>query len=203
MLRLGVNGHLRPVHMVRFFLNVTAFFIACNGLCRCQWYCSHSAAAMDFCVWCHTWICNAQCAVVMCMYLYIYIQIAVTITVAPCEQFHKIACKKTQSNSERIAPCERAFPLNSLGLRRLMVFAKRKPKWPSVPYRNAPWDPNLLNKPLPNKNLTLTGCTFSYRYRVRLYSHWAERTRNSSLNQGVWILASPVADPPLCGPKFS
>ena len=106
--------------------------------------------------------------------------------------------------------CKRALTLNSPGLLRLMVFAKHKPKWPSVPHRNAPWDPNLLNKPLPNKNLTLTGYTFSYRYRIRVHSHWAERTRKSSLNQGVGSLASPVADPrgtPRCplpyGPKFS
>ena len=29
--------------------------------------------------------------------------------VTPCEQFHKIACKKMQSHSERIAPCEQAL----------------------------------------------------------------------------------------------
>ena len=33
----------------------------------------------------------------------------IQITVAPCEQFHKIACQKMQSHSERIAPPERAF----------------------------------------------------------------------------------------------
>ena len=31
----------------------SVFLIACNGLCGCQWHCSHGATAMDFCVMSH------------------------------------------------------------------------------------------------------------------------------------------------------
>ena len=89
--------------MVRFFLNATAFF---NGLCGCLWNCSYGATVMHLCVQCHIWMgsipirCDCDVSI-----HYVSIQIAVT----PCEQFHKITCKKTQSHWERIAPCEQAI----------------------------------------------------------------------------------------------
>ena len=47
--------------------------------------------------------------------------VSIQITVTPCEQFHKIACNKTQLHSERIAQCERALSVSDMSVTLLVT----------------------------------------------------------------------------------
>ena len=82
-----------------------------NWWCGCQWDCSYGATVMHLCVRCHTWMGSIP---ILCDCDVWFQYVSIQITVTPCEQFHKIACKKLQSHSERIAPCEQALSLFSV-----------------------------------------------------------------------------------------
>ena len=88
--------HLRCRKWIVFTLMI--LFTWCDFLCmRCSGVCDVTHEVLyPFCV------------IVMCDSNINTFQIA-SIPITLCEQLHKIACKRTLSHAEQIAPCERAL----------------------------------------------------------------------------------------------
>ena len=86
------------------------FFIACNGLRGCQWYCSHGATAMHFCVRHRIQMgfipilcdCDVRFQWMRCAIPMHYIANRIHQCIAPCEQNHQIACNIPFSDRSRI-----------------------------------------------------------------------------------------------------
>ena len=105
------------------------FFIACNGLCGCQWYCSHDATAMHFCAWHRIQMgftpilcdCDVRFQWMQCAFQCKYIAIASTsashhvnkITKSHAT-FHFLIANRTS----HIAPCEGALKALTLWMQK-------------------------------------------------------------------------------------
>ena len=84
-------------------------FYVLNGLCGCLWDCSYGATVLSqshLCVRCTN---GMGFIPILCDCDVRFQYASLQITVALCEQFHKIACKKMQSHSQRIVPGEQGF----------------------------------------------------------------------------------------------
>ena len=116
----NLRPRLRLVHMIRYFVNATAFFNAF------LWNCSHGAITICMYMCIDTYVCNLESHITIAHHTSQWHRMGVEsihmqhctqkyITVTPSEQYHWYphnplhAIKKSQSHSEKIASCERAF----------------------------------------------------------------------------------------------